>query len=135
MPFIPKSEEDYNPILTPLIDMMFLLIIFFLVSTEFIDLTRKVKITLPQSEVSEEAERKIKNVIELSREGRVFFNGKEMTLPELRRALARADPEKPLSLRADRQAPYGDVVALMGICRSLGFQEIDAAVKEPRGGD
>jgi len=131
LPFIRETEEDYRPILTPLIDVVFLLIIFFLVSTEFIDLSKKVKIQLPQSDSSQNSERKLKNVIELSQDGRIFLNGQAVALGNLSNQLAQKDPKRPLVIRADKRAPYGEVVSIMGICQSLGFQEIDAAVKEP----
>lgn len=130
MPFLKDSEEDYRPILTPLIDVVFLLIIFFLVSTEFIQFNRLVKIELPQSAASEEPSRKLKNVLELSREERLFLNGKEIPFEELSQTLKKEDLNKPLFIRADKLAPYGTVVEVMGICQKLGIQEIDAAVKD-----
>ena len=131
MPFLKENDEDYRPILTPLIDVVFLLIIFFLVSTEFIDLSRKVRIERPQSVASEESERVMKNVLELGPEGRLFLNGAELSAAGLPEGLRNIDPEKPLALRADKNAPYGTVMEILGICQRMGFGEIDAAVVDP----
>jgi len=49
MKFRRTDEEDYSLQLTPLIDVVFLLLIFFMVSTAFIDFTRKMDIELPES--------------------------------------------------------------------------------------
>lgn len=131
MPFLRDAEEDYSPRLTALVDVVFLLIIFFLVSTEFLTLNRRVKISLPQSEVAEEIPRVKKNVLEVSAEGALFFNGKEIFSSQLREILKNADPKLPLMIRADQGTAYGEVVKILGVCQKLGFEEIDAAVREP----
>ncbi|MDX1386221.1 MAG: biopolymer transporter ExbD [bacterium] len=131
MAFLKDAEEDYSPRLTALVDVVFLLIIFFLVSTEFLILNRRVKIALPQSEMAQEVPRIKKNVLELYQDGALFFNGKEISSSQLRETLKKADPELPLMIRADKGAAYGEVVKILGVCQNLGFEEIDAAVREP----
>jgi len=128
--FLKDPEEDYTPNLTPLVDVVFLLIIFFLVTTEFLPISRQFKIALPESEYSEEALKKGGNIMEINDAGTLALNGKIIPKVKLKKALRNLDPEKPLLIRADKQTPYGIVVQIMGICRSLGFPEVDASVIE-----
>lgn len=131
MPFLKETEEDYRPVLTPLIDVVFLLIIFFLVSTEFLVLNRRVQIDLPQTEAAEESPRAEKNILDLSYAQGMYLNGKEISAESLKKRISQLDFDKPLLIRADRRVPYGEVMAVMGICQNLGIEKIDAAVKEP----
>lgn len=132
MAFLNDPEEDYTPNLTPLVDVVFLLIIFFLVTTEFLPISRQFKIALPQSEFSEEALIKGKNILEINAAGSMALNGKLLPKLQLKSALQALNPETPLMIRADRDTPYGLVVKIMGICRNLGFPEVDASVIENR---
>lgn len=132
MAFLKESEEDYRPILTPLIDVVFLLIIFFLVSTEFIQLTHQVRIELPQSTSGESSEKIFKSVIELNAQGKIYFNGSMVPLDELGNSLKGIDPSRPIQLRADKQAPYGQVIEILDLLQLMGFKEIDAALLKPK---
>jgi len=61
MQFRKREEEDYSIPLTSLIDVVFLLLIFFMVSTVFIDFSRKIDIELPESKTSDSSTN-IKNI-------------------------------------------------------------------------
>ena len=49
MNFIPEDEDSFGLDLTPLIDVVFLLLVFFMVSTQFVDFSRRLDILLPRS--------------------------------------------------------------------------------------
>ncbi len=133
MRFAARQEEDYSLQLTSLIDVVFLLLIFFMVSTSFVDFTRRMDIQLPDSKQSTEVERVESFLLEVGVERRLTLNGKDVTIEELERRLDEAK-RKPgrriLIIKADKRLDYGFVVRIMGISFSAGIRDISVAVKE-----
>ena len=133
MRFAARQEEDYSLQLTSLIDVVFLLLIFFMVSTSFVDFTRRMDIQLPDSKHSTEVERVESFLLEVGVEKRLTLNGKNVTIEELERRLDEAK-RKPgrrvLIIKADKRLDYGFVVRIMGISFSAGIRDISVAVKE-----
>jgi biopolymer transport protein ExbD len=128
-----KTEDDYSLQLTSLIDVVFLLLIFFMVSTSFVDFTRRMDILLPQSKTSTEVERVENFLLEVGIEKKLSLNGKEITIDELERRLMeakRAPGRRILIIKADKRLDYGFVVQIMGISFSAGIRDISVAVKE-----
>ena len=133
MRFGSKTEDDYSLQLTSLIDVVFLLLIFFMVSTSFVDFTRRMDILLPQSKTSTEVERVENFLLEVGVEKKLSLNGKEITIDELERRLMeakRAPGRRILIIKADKRLDYGFVVQIMGISFSAGIRDISVAVKE-----
>jgi|TARA_B100001971_G_C17989311_1_gene431477 biopolymer transport protein ExbD len=131
--FASKTEEDYSLQLTSLIDVVFLLLIFFMVSTSFVDFTRRMDILLPQSKKSTEVERVENFLLEVGVEKKLTLNGKDITIDDLERRLmeARRTPgRRTLIIKADKRLDYGFVVRIMGISFSAGIRDISVAVKE-----
>ncbi len=133
MRFASKTEEDYSLQLTSLIDVVFLLLIFFTVSTSFVDFTRRMDILLPQSKKSTEVERVENFLLEVGVEKKLTLNGKDITIDDLERRLmeARRTPgRRTLIIKADKRLDYGFVVRIMGISFSAEIRDISVAVKE-----
>jgi len=133
MRFAPGSEEDYSLQLTSLIDVGFLLLIFFMVSTSFVDFTRRMDIQLPQSKKSAEVARAENFLLEIGVERKLTLNGKEITIDALERRLLearRAPGRRTLIIKADKRLDYGFVVRIMGISFSAGIRDISVAVKQ-----
>ncbi len=125
-------EEDYSLSLTALIDVVFLLLIFFMVSTAFIDFTRRMDIRLPEAEAgATTGERTRQFLIEIGKNGLITLNGQGVSLPSLESQLRRSlgKESKTALVRADRGLPYGLIVRVMGICRAAGIVDIGVAVK------
>ncbi|MFQ5559459.1 MAG: ExbD/TolR family protein [Nitrospinota bacterium] len=128
-----EQEEDFLLPLTPLIDVVFLLLIFFMVSSNFVDFSKYMEIDLPESKAGISLE-KIKNiVIEVAKDQKVRLNGELYSVEELSEELLKlrgTRKEMPeIFIRADKNLPYGDVVTVKGICQELKFTEIGVAVK------
>ena len=131
MRFKPREEDDYSLQLAPLIDVVFLLLIFFMVSTAFVDFTRRMDIELPESRSASAADRQKVWEIEITREGAIFLSGAPVTLAELP-ALVEAPREGSrvsAIIRADRRVDYGTVVEVMGALREKSVRDISIAVK------
>ncbi|HEC29047.1 MAG TPA: biopolymer transporter ExbD [Gammaproteobacteria bacterium] len=131
----PKDEPDVN--LTPLIDVVFLLLIFFMVSTTFKKDT-EIKVDLP--EASAEPIKKNRKVFEIiiDARGRYFVNKKELVsnkIKTMKQVLLKnmgKDSKKPLIIRADYKAPHGSVVMVMDAARQLGIVKLSIATSQPK---
>ncbi|MEE9258133.1 MAG: biopolymer transporter ExbD [Nitrospinaceae bacterium] len=131
MQFRREEEENFSLDLTPLIDVVFLLLIFFMVSTVFVDFKRRMDISLPSSKsaVLDEVPKTLN--IEITTDRQIFLNEKKVSLRKLESALASLpDAEKKNAIiRADKNLPYGEVIKVMGILQSASVLDISVAVK------
>jgi biopolymer transport protein ExbD len=123
-------KEDPNVDLTSLIDVIFLLLIFFMVSTTF-ERQALLKVDLPEASVVEDRA-EIPDSLELviDNEGHMFLNDQQLIDSEartIRAAIEQAAGEQrdmPLILRADRQTPHHFVVTTMDVAAQLGFSNL-----------
>ena len=131
MRFRSESEENFSLDLTPLIDVVFLLLIFFMVSTVFIDFKRQMDISLPSSKSSVPSETLKPVKVELTVDKQIFLNGEKIHLREFKTALSKIDASKKNTavIRADKNLPYGDVIKIMGMLQSVQILDIAVAVK------
>jgi biopolymer transport protein ExbD len=126
--------------LTPLIDVVFILLIFFMVSTTF-QRESKIKIELPEAsaEVVEEPRDVLEIVIDV--EGRYFIDQEQVVNTELDTlisAIGKAigtETDVPVVIRADRHTPYESVVRAMDATAQLGLVKISLATSRPASDD
>lgn len=128
-------EEDVNINLTPLIDVVFLLLIFFMVSTTF-DTTSQLKIKLPEASTTEspEAAQKINLMIDVK--GNFFVNSRELTnnrSATLKAALERnlSNGMIPVVIQSDAASPVQSLVTAMDVVGQLGFLQVSIATTRP----
>ena len=132
MRFRREEEDSFALDMTPMIDVVFLLIIFFMVSTVFVDFSRKMDINLPTSKSSTLDEIAKTLEVEMLKDKKIFLSGKPVTLLGLETTLAKMElkDKKPTAIiRADKSLPYGDVIQVMGILQKKGIPDISVAVK------
>lgn len=135
MRFRKEEEEDFGLDMTPMIDVVFLLLIFFMVSTVFVDFNRQMDLTLPSSKSSTLDETTQNLEIEMTADKQLFLNGRKATLASLEKMLLElkvksSEGEKQIAIiRADKNLPYGTVIKVMGILQSAGVPDISVAVK------
>ncbi len=133
-----KEKEEPGIDLAPLIDVVFLLLIFFMVTTTF-ERQARLRIELPQA--SEEAVTIEQDRLEIaiSREGRYFINNNEVinqgsdTLKAAIARIAGEDLEQPVTIRADANTPYQSVVTAMDAVNQLGFVNLSIATTPEAG--
>ena len=122
--------------ITPLIDVVFQLLIFFLLTTRFIT-ERSLDVELPVADAAPSArERRTRLVIDVDRAGAVFHDGRRLDDAALDRFLRRAGGDAPrptLLLRADRGVDHGRVVDVMDRARAFGLTEMAIGTR-PRAG-
>ena len=128
-----KEEEDYSLQLTSLIDVVFLLLIFFMVSTTFVDFTRRLDIQLPESKKSNEILEKKTILIEIGLEKKIYMNGRLVEIESVESAIRAKVKEKikstTVTIKADKRIDYGFVVKVLGKVFNLGIRDIAVAVK------
>ncbi len=126
MKFQRQPVEEVNVNLTPLIDVVFLLLIFFMVSTTF-NKERELALELPQATAQPAAEDSKAIQIEINAGGDYAINGKVLVNRDsatLKRALeqvSEGDTELPLIITADASTPHQAVITVMDICGQMGF--------------
>jgi len=131
MHFRREQEENYSLELTPLIDVVFLLLIFFMVSTEFVDFSRRMDITLPTSKAASDDE-VVKNLeIEMTKDKKIYIRGRRTSLKQLEASLAKLRKPQDVKtiIRADEEIEYGFVVKVMGLLQAAQVTDISVAVK------
>ena len=132
MRFRREEEDSFAMDMTPLIDVVFLLIIFFMVSTVFVDFSRKMDINLPTSKSSLVDETPKTLEIQMSKDKKITLAGKNINILGLEQALKKLDMESKKQtaiIRADKVLPYGEVIEIMGILQKAGVLDISVAVK------
>lgn len=127
------EEDDYSLQLTPLIDVVFLLLIFFMVSTSFVDFTRRMDIELPEAKSGVEAVEKKPFLVEVGTRKRISLNGEAVPLHDLESRLKagmRGGGFRPsLTIKADRRLDYGYVIRVMDVISRAGVRDIALAAK------
>jgi len=123
------QEEDFRPDLTPLVDVVFQLVIFFMVSSVFVSYTRQMNMDLPESAGKSATEQVDSMTIEITRAEQVFLNGEELPLTSLVDKLQSGHGIPAVVIRAHKGLPYGLVMEVMEICESAGITDIRTAVQ------
>jgi biopolymer transport protein ExbD len=113
--------------MSPLIDCVFLLLIFFIVTTVFVEETG-VDIEKPRAASAGEL-KKQSMLIALTPEGRIVYAGREVTLNSVRGIVAQQlrAQDAPVIIMADRQSRTGQLVALMDECKLAGATRVSVA--------
>jgi biopolymer transport protein ExbD len=135
------TTEEPSVDLTSLIDVVFLLLIFFMVSTTF-ERQALLKVDLPEaSEVEDRADLPENLELVIDSEGRMYLNDMRLvdsTEQTIRAAIQEAvgdDRTLPLILRADRLTAHHHVVTAMDVAAQLGFQNLSIATDRSAGTD
>jgi biopolymer transport protein ExbD len=132
----PRIQPEVN--LTSLIDVVFLLLIFFMVSTSFVKQSQ-ISIRLPEAENSSVVEEVPEQIdIMITADGTYLVNGRELInnrAETIRNALQKTSAGRsdlPLTISADANAKHQDVVTAMDVAARLGFTKISiATVNDP----
>ncbi|MEO8360625.1 MAG: biopolymer transporter ExbD [Vicinamibacteria bacterium] len=129
-----SAIADIN--VTPMADIMIVLLIIFMVITPLIN--KGIDVELPQATNTKERKDDPKNItIGFTKKFEVFFNGAPLAgIPELKERLIktleeRSDGDKVAFLKADIGIEYGEVMKVMDACREAGIEEI-ALISEPK---
>ena len=127
--------EEVNINLTPLIDVVFLLLIFFMVSTTF-DTTSQLKIRLPEASQNEFTKAKAPLNLMIDAKGQFFLNSRELSSQKsealsfaLQRVLDGSD--RPIVIQSDADSPVQSLVTAMDVVSRLGLSQVSIATTRP----
>lgn len=122
--------------MTPMIDIVFLLLIFFLVATTFREEEREMQVALPFASSSAPISTMLKEfIVNVIKDGTIIVGGRRIDDAELRtmvRDAVAANPEQKVTVRGDRGTAYANIIQVLDVCKSEGIQEpyLDTVVTE-----
>ena len=128
-------EEAEGVQMTPLIDIVFITLVCFMTTSIYAALEREIGITLPTASSAVQNDRMQGEIfINLRQDGHIILNDREMTIPELQAVLNRVAeyfPGGSVIIRGDRQAIFGNAIAILNCCKNADIQNVSfAALKE-----
>jgi len=127
--------EDPIVDVAPLIDVVFLLLIFFMVSTTF-DRESQIEVTLPEAAIDAPTEEKFTIEVTINAQGTYFVNGQRVinsqtaTLKQAMLKVAGGRQDPPIIVSADANTTHQSVVRVMDAARQLGFVHMSFATTQ-----
>lgn len=125
---LPQLEKGSSTIdIAPLIDIVFQLLIFFMLTASFI-FQPGIKINLPKA-VTSEVLHEQNTVVTITAENLIYLDNKAVTAVELNKKLLKeiAPAKRPIIIKADRRASLGRVVEVWDLCRAAGISQVNIA--------
>ncbi|MBM4003530.1 MAG: biopolymer transporter ExbD [Planctomycetes bacterium] len=136
MPLKTLQDEQPSINLTSMIDVLFLLIIFFMVGTRFSDMEGNLDVELPKvSEGGQPRQTPRAHVVSVRRDGSLLLDQHEIALRELTSELQRMEKETPgmaVVIRGDGEGTFQHVADALAACKRAGIQRLDVAVRVTR---
>jgi biopolymer transport protein ExbD len=110
----------------PLIDVIFLLLIFFMLTSGFVS-QPGIEVKLPRALTGQVLQRET-IVLIITEDDKIYLNNDQITFSELKDQLQQIDKEtQSLMIKADRQASVGQIVEVWDLCRELGILQVNIA--------
>ena len=128
----PASQPMSDINMTPLIDVMLVLLVIFMVTAPL--MASSLKLELPQSEAARPSEAPGFVALAVDAEGRLYLGDRAAARDEVAarvREAAQADPGTEVQLRADSRVPYGRVAELIGLVQQAGLTRIGFVTEVP----
>lgn len=121
-----KQRQNLQIGLTPLIDIVFLLLIFFMLTSRFVA-QEGIKVDLPVTEYQHPVLSPDGSIIYLKQDGQIYFAGSLLTLKQLHQVLTYQRTNilsKPVEIQADRGASVQSMVSLLEVLRNLDAKKV-----------
>jgi biopolymer transport protein ExbD len=124
---IPRQDETEGDVVSTssLVDILFILIIFFLVTTSFREEERDITVNLPETDTALSAATQVL-VVNVRDDGSFFLGEERVDMASLQGFLVEAvqiDPNQKVLIRGDRDALHGQVSAALAACKRVGIRE------------
>ena len=125
--------EGPNIDLTPLIDMVFMLLLFFILSTTFLKPALEVDLPRSSASIAEQTDSKV-IVVTISDDGKIFANRQNITT-DLNTWMATVEPQTMLDFQVDRAAPFSAFVQVIDEAKKMGHEKftITTQARENKG--
>jgi len=118
-----RPMSDIN--MTPLIDVMLVLLVIFMITAPL--MTTSLKLDLPKTEGARPSDAPLFIAVAINEQGQMFVGDEAVTAEQLllrARDAARRDPLTEVQLRADSRVPYGRVAELIGLVQDAGLSRV-----------
>lgn len=130
-----KGPLAGNVNMMPMIDILFQLVIFFLVATQITVAEHALPIVLPQASAAKPLTSKPKEFfIDIDRDGHYYTRGLPITIDSLQQQLSQAAVDNPqrqsVVIRADKRCVWNHVVAAMNVCNKVGISDYRVTTSE-----
>jgi len=131
------DEKDAAIDLTPMIDVVFQLVVFFMLATQFAEQEKEMDVDLPSSEAGQLAEKLPDElIINVLKDGKVIVDGNELDDTALRTTLTRVaerDVKIPINIRGDKDVRHECIVSVMSACGVVGLTNLQIGTIEEGG--
>jgi biopolymer transport protein ExbD len=129
-----QSSDDLPTVnLTPMLDVVFNLMVFFMVGTKFTELDHQIKVDVPKvSQAGPLTSPPSKRIVSITREGTLWLDGRETTLPEITTELARARSEFPdlgVVVKGDGKGEFQKVADALAAVAQAGVAQTSICVR------
>lgn len=121
-----RDNDDVQVDMTPMLDIVFIMLIFFVVSSSFLQI-RSLDVQLPGATTALRSQADLIH-LQLMVDGQLRWQGKPMLSQDLGAALAELSPQAEVIIEADSQVAHGQVVALMDRLRQAGIHRMAVGV-------
>ena len=122
-----EAETHIHLDFVPMVDVLFNLLIFFLLATTIKQAEREIQIALPIASAAAPISISLREiVINVNEKGEIIVVGGVVEPDELRRQIMEAvgiNPDQKITVRGDRNASYASIVRVLDICKASGIQE------------
>jgi len=136
MKFSTRQAEPASMQLAPMIDIVFLLLTFFIVTWQFSRAETDMRISVPISSEGAEPSRTVSEiVINVDKDGGIGISGQQITRQALHTrlaAIASVNKNQPIRLRGDGQTLYQTIVEVLDIVKKAGLKNVSFATERPR---
>lgn len=126
-----SDEDNYGGInLMPLVDVVFLLLIFFLAATTFANEEAEIDLRLPEAKSGDVGKANKQLIISLLQDGTLTMGGRKVTMEGLRQKLVAAvarDKEQAVLIRGDNSAQFGVGLQVLDTCRLAKIKKVNFA--------
>ncbi len=130
------EEESVDVQMTPLIDCVFLLLIFFLVSSQMKKIEKELPITLPKANVTVDVKATPDLVtVSVDKYGEFYVNSQKVGSEGLRSALHKArgtNPDRRIRVSGDMYAPFRSIVQVLDTCQGEGLNVVGINIDPKR---
>ena len=134
MGFASESRERARPVipLAGMVDVLFLLLIFFMTASTLRDQELQMDVALPGSENSQLAANidAMQTVVTIDKLNQIYLGERAVTMQQLRDVLtqiAKDYPDETLVVRGDRDSSYGIAIEIMDVAQAMGIKDVRAA--------
>jgi biopolymer transport protein ExbD len=129
MSFTTPSRQRAGPVLplASMVDMLFLLLIFFMTASTFREQELQIDVALPAAETAEPGRAATQIIITITDDGRIHLGDRHFTLPELRQTLTRLAqtyPDEAVVIRGDQDSRLGIVTDVIDTAYAVGLRNV-----------